>query len=101
MSPYATSSNNSHPPSPALGGGNTPLRSSFSYGTMRDRMRRESNPAIDDTVFQETLVKLGDILPDADTTVLAHYLRKAKGDDLVAIGDYLQDQSLGKLPKFR
>lgn len=72
---------------------------------MRDRIRRESVPnasALEETpAFQETLAKLGDILPDADSAVLSHYLRKAKGDDLIAIGDYLQDQSLGKLPKPR
>ncbi|GAC73573.1 hypothetical protein PANT_9d00165 [Moesziomyces antarcticus T-34] len=81
--------------SPRIGAG---LRSSLSYGSVRDRMRRGSNSG-DSETFNATLTKLADILPDADTETLALYLRKAKGNDLQAIGDYLQDQSLGKLPK--
>lgn len=81
--------------SPRIGAG---LRSSLSYGSVRDRMRRGSNSG-DSEAFNATLTKLADILPDADTETLALYLRKAKGNDLQAIGDYLQDQSLGKLPK--
>lgn len=86
-----------HDASPRTGGG---LRSSLSYGSVRDRMRRGSSPGPDDEAFQQALTKLGDVLPDADTQTLRYYLKKAKGNDLTAIGDYLQDQSLGKLPKF-
>ncbi|EPQ28826.1 uncharacterized protein PFL1_03629 [Pseudozyma flocculosa PF-1] len=79
------------------------VRSSFSYGTVREKMRgmAPSSPdpsAANDPGFQEALSKLADVLPDADSDTLAYYLRKAKGNDLVAIGDYLQDQSLGRLP---
>ena len=64
-------------------------------------MRRGSaSSGQEDEAFQEALTKLSDIFPDADTQVLHYYLRRAKGNDLTAIGDYLQDQSLGKLPKF-
>ncbi|KAJ1030327.1 hypothetical protein NDA16_001237 [Ustilago loliicola] len=87
-----------HDASPRMGGG---LRSSLSYGSVRDRMRRGSSPGPDDEAFLQALTKLGDVLPDADTQTLRYYLKKAKGNDLTAIGDYLQDQSLGKLPKFK
>ncbi|PWN42637.1 hypothetical protein IE81DRAFT_116992 [Ceraceosorus guamensis] len=49
--------------------------------------------------FEEALNKLEDVLPDADRTTLAKYLKKSGGDDLKAIGDYLQDQARGKLPQ--
>ncbi|CBQ67745.1 conserved hypothetical protein [Sporisorium reilianum SRZ2] len=83
--------------SPRLGAG---LRSSFSYGSVRERIRRGSDTSTNDEAFQTALTKLGDILPDADEPTLRYYLKKAKGNDLAAIGDYLQDQSLGKLPRF-
>ncbi|GAC95554.1 hypothetical protein PHSY_003130 [Pseudozyma hubeiensis SY62] len=100
-----TSSNHdsSHPTSstsPRLSG-NAGLRSSLSYTSVRDRIRRGSSTDVEeDAGFREALVKLGDILPDADETTLRWYLKRAKGNDLAAIGDYLQDQSLGKLPRF-
>ncbi|KAN0063054.1 hypothetical protein ACQY0O_004217 [Thecaphora frezii] len=82
------------------------VRSSFSYGTVRERIRgigpnspeATASVATTDAAFQEALNKLSDVLPDADRATLAHYLEKAKGNDLLAIGDYLQDQSLGRLP---
>lgn len=84
----------------ASGNGSGALRSSLSYSSVRDRIRRGSQTDVDqDAAFQHALVKLSDILPDADLSTLKHYLKKAKGNDLVAIGDYLQDQSLGKLPQ--
>lgn len=87
--------------SPRVGGGGGGLRSSFSYGSVRDRIRRGSDTSTsEDAAFQTALTKLGDILPDADEQTLRYYLKKAKGNDLAAIGDYLQDQSLGKLPRF-
>ncbi|MCO5596129.1 hypothetical protein L7F22_050189 [Adiantum nelumboides] len=56
--------------------------------------RRSSNLAPSITpVESEALDKLCDVLPDADRTILLDYLRRANGNDLVAIGDYLQDQS--------
>lgn len=85
--------------SPRVGAG---LRSSISYTSVRDRMRRgsASSQGQEDEAFQEALTKLSDIFPDAETQTLHYYLKRAKGNDLTAIGDYLQDQSLGKLPKF-
>ncbi|PWN47620.1 hypothetical protein IE53DRAFT_241061 [Violaceomyces palustris] len=91
------------------------VKSSFSYGSVREKLRggsansgggggggasTSSNSSIDrrDEAFEEALSKISDILPDADEATLAYYLRKANGNDLVAIGDYLQDQSEGKLP---
>ncbi|SNX81658.1 uncharacterized protein MEPE_00363 [Melanopsichium pennsylvanicum] len=96
-SPTSPSLSASHDASAGLGTG---LRSSLSYGSVRDRMRRGSIPGLHHEAFNDVLIKLGDILPDADEMTLRYYLKKAKGDDLTAIGDYLQDQSLGKLPKF-
>lgn len=56
--------------------------------------RRSSNLAPSITPGEsEALDKLCDVLPDADRTTLLDYLRRANGNDLVAIGDYLQDQS--------
>ncbi|KAJ9476835.1 hypothetical protein PHBOTO_000498 [Pseudozyma hubeiensis] len=93
----------SHPASstsPRLSG-NAGLRSSLSYTSVRDRIRRGSTTDVEeDAGFRQALVKLGDVLPDADEATLRWYLKRAKGNDLAAIGDYLQDQSLGKLPRF-
>ncbi|TKY90571.1 hypothetical protein EX895_000569 [Sporisorium graminicola] len=95
--PLSSATSHDAASSPRLGAG---LRSSFSYGSVRDRIRRGSDTGTDDEAFQAALTKLGDILPDADEQTLRYYLKKAKGNDLTAIGDYLQDQSLGKLPRF-
>ncbi|CAO1619190.1 unnamed protein product [Parajaminaea phylloscopi] len=54
--------------------------------------RREERPE-----FKEALQKLIDVLPDADEDVLSGYLRRAGGNDLRAIGDYLGDQATGHL----
>ena len=97
--PRSSDLSGTSPPSPRLAAG---LRSSLSYGSVRDRMRRTSSPGVadEDQAWLQALTKLGDILPDADQQTLRYYLKKAKGNDLTAIGDYLQDQSLGKLPRF-
>lgn len=86
--------------SPSLNNNNnnpTNVKSSFSYGSVRKLGGVGSSSASKNDAFEESLTKLNDILPDADPSVLSEYLRKANGDDLVAIGDYLQDQSTGKL----
>jgi uncharacterized protein YjaG (DUF416 family) len=49
-----------------------------------------SNRSDKEAQFEQTLEKLEDVLPDADRATLAVYLRKAGGNDLAAIGDYLQ-----------
>ncbi|PWN33218.1 uncharacterized protein FA14DRAFT_190386 [Meira miltonrushii] len=70
-------------------GGNGTVAGGFSLGR-----RRSSNLAPSMTPGEsEALDKLCDVLPDADRTTLLDYLRRANGNDLVAIGDYLQDQS--------
>lgn len=48
----------------------------------------------------EMLEKLSDVLPDADRATLLTYLRQAGGNDLVAIGDYLQDRSKREQSKY-
>lgn len=71
------------------GGNGSSSAGAFSLGR-----RRSSNLAPTITPGEsEALDKLCDVLPDADRTTLLDYLRRANGNDLVAIGDYLQDQS--------
>ncbi|KAJ7638574.1 hypothetical protein FB45DRAFT_1023352 [Roridomyces roridus] len=46
--------------------------------------------------FDRQVDKLADLLPQADRTVLAGYLRRC-GQDIVAIGQYLEDEKNGTL----
>lgn len=46
--------------------------------------------------FERQVDKLADLLPHADRTVLAGYLRRA-GQDILAIGQYLEDEKNGML----
>ena len=50
----------------------------------------------DDPEFISQVTKLSDLLPQAEKSVLAGYLRRA-GSDLNAIGQYLEDEMNGKL----
>ncbi|PWN94205.1 hypothetical protein FA10DRAFT_264769 [Acaromyces ingoldii] len=73
------------------GGGSSSRKESFSS-------TRASNGAGDVTdTEEEALEKLADVLQDADRPTLIQYLRRANGNNLVAIGDYFQDQATGKL----
>lgn len=49
-----------------------------------------------DPNFERQVSKLADLLPHADRTVLAGYLRRA-GEDILAIGQYLEDEKNGTL----
>lgn len=49
-----------------------------------------------DPNFQRQVDKLADLLPHADRTILAGYLRRA-GEDILAIGQYLEDEKNGIL----
>ncbi|RPD61982.1 hypothetical protein L227DRAFT_652141, partial [Lentinus tigrinus ALCF2SS1-6] len=49
-----------------------------------------------DPNFQRQVDKLADLLPHADRTILAGYLRRA-GEDILAIGQYLEDEKNGTL----
>jgi len=56
-------------------------------------------PVIDitaDPEFVRQVDKLADVLPKADREVLAGYLRRA-GQDILAIGQYLEDEKNGKI----
>lgn len=56
-------------------------------------------PVIDikaDPEFIRQVDKLADVLPKADREVLAGYLRRA-GQDILAIGQYLEDEKNGKI----
>jgi len=46
--------------------------------------------------FAKQVDKLTDLLPHADKAVLAGYLRRA-GQDIVAIGQYLEDEKNGTI----
>lgn len=50
----------------------------------------------DDPEFISQVTKLSDLLPQAEKSVLAGYLRRA-GSDLSAIGQYLEDEMNGKI----
>ncbi|UZJ52365.1 hypothetical protein CBS101457_001685 [Exobasidium rhododendri] len=58
----------------------------------RSKDRRNSQ-AVATSAEIEALNKLSDVLPDAERSTLLEYLRRANGNDLIAIGDYLQAQS--------
>ena len=49
-----------------------------------------------DPVFAQQVDKLHSVLPHADRAVLAAYLRKT-GQDVLAIGQYLEDERNGTL----
>ncbi|KAF9076486.1 hypothetical protein BDP27DRAFT_1526590 [Rhodocollybia butyracea] len=51
-----------------------------------------------DQDFRRQVDKLSDLMPHADRTVLAGYLRRA-GQDILAIGQYLEDEKNGCLRK--
>lgn len=46
--------------------------------------------------FSRQVDKLADLLPHADRVVLAGYLRRA-GQDMLAIGQYLEDEKNGTI----
>ena len=54
------------------------------------------NMVASDPNFERQVDKLADLLPHADRTILAGYLRRA-GEDILAIGQYLEDEKNGTL----
>lgn len=63
-------------------------RSSLTY--------KRASASIDaSAAFNANLDKLADVLPHVERTVLALYLRRAGGEDLKAIGAYLEDEKNG------
>ncbi|KZT20746.1 hypothetical protein NEOLEDRAFT_1100163 [Neolentinus lepideus HHB14362 ss-1] len=57
---------------------------------------RSSPSRIPDPEFEKQLDKLADLLPQADRHVLAGYLHRC-GQDIVAIGQYLEDERNGTI----
>ncbi|KAJ7276122.1 hypothetical protein B0H12DRAFT_4011 [Mycena haematopus] len=57
---------------------------------------RSSGTPDRDREFEKQVDKLSDLLPQADRDVLAGYLRRA-GQDILAIGQYLEDEKNGVL----
>ena len=58
----------------------------------------QTQPTVPETTpeFERQVDKLADLLPHADRAVLAGYLRRA-GQDVLAIGQYLEDEKNGAL----
>ncbi|TCD70501.1 hypothetical protein EIP91_003262 [Steccherinum ochraceum] len=55
-----------------------------------------SGTLVSDPQFEDQVDKLADLLPHADRRVLAGYLRRS-GQDILAIGQYLEDEKNGTL----
>ncbi|TFY59866.1 hypothetical protein EVJ58_g5508 [Rhodofomes roseus] len=55
-----------------------------------------AQPALPNPEFDRQVDKLADLLPHADREILAGYLRRA-GQDILAIGQYLEDEKNGTL----
>lgn len=72
-----------------------PRRGSVDTGSTKSKpsSRRGSHHTPATAAEEDALDKLSDVLPDAERSTLLEYLRRAGGNDLVAIGDYLQAQS--------
>ncbi|KAK0206789.1 hypothetical protein DFS33DRAFT_619654 [Desarmillaria ectypa] len=70
--------------------------SSTSAHTMEDVSESDTIPTQDGPEFERQLDKLVVLLPHADRDVLAGYLRRS-GQDMIAIGLYLDDEKLGKI----
>ena len=49
--------------------------------------------------FEIQLSRLADILPTARKDILAGYLTRAGGQEMLALGRYLDDEKTGLLPK--
>jgi len=57
---------------------------------------QKENSSISEVEFGRQVDKLAALLPKADRNVLAIYLRQT-GQDIVAIGQYLEDEKNGTL----
>jgi hypothetical protein len=79
---------------PSTGSSQPHVPERLSSDSIRIKSRRGSQQtALITNVEMEALDKLSDVLPDAERSTLLEYLRRANGNDLIAIGDYLQAQS--------
>jgi hypothetical protein len=62
-------------------------------------LSQEQQPVIDiraDPEFVRQVDKLAELIPHADRDTLAGYLRRA-GQDILAVGQYLEDEKNGTL----
>ena len=55
-----------------------------------------AQPALPNPEFDRQVDRLAGLLPHADRDILAGYLRRA-GQDMLAIGQYLEDEKNGSL----
>ncbi|KAJ6510070.1 hypothetical protein C8R47DRAFT_780277 [Mycena vitilis] len=58
--------------------------------------RGSTGKGVPDREFERQVDKLADLLPQAERAVLAGYLRRS-GQDILAIGQYLEDEKNGKV----
>lgn len=84
----------------------SPLQSSESRDNAIQRRPSLFTPATDkvidiqaDPVFAQQVDRLQDLLPHADRSILAGYLRRS-GHDMLAIGQYLDDERNGTIKQF-
>lgn len=74
-------------------GANLLARTSLSYRGVSPR----SGSVDPVTLFNNSLDKLADVLPHVERRTLALYLRRADGEDIRAIGAYLEDERKGSV----
>ena len=94
LAPSPPSSESTSPSPPIRRRSNTLKRPSFfgrSPGPSPDR-----ETALASTEFTRQVEKLAELLPHADKDILGGYLRRA-GQDILAIGQYLEDEKNGTL----
>lgn len=92
-SPPANSGNNASTSLPMRRRSNTLKRPSF-FGRSAGPSPELDTPK--DTEFTRQVERLADLLPHADKGILAGYLSRA-GQDILAIGQYLEDEKSGNL----
>ncbi|KAH9048970.1 hypothetical protein EDB84DRAFT_1556429 [Lactarius hengduanensis] len=94
LAPSPPSSESTSPSPPMRRRSNTLKRPSFFGRSPGPSPDLDTAPA--STEFTRQVEKLGELLPHADKDVLAGYLRRA-GQDILAIGQYLEDEKNGSL----
>ncbi|KAJ3880214.1 hypothetical protein F5051DRAFT_348886 [Lentinula edodes] len=88
---------NGHLSNPTVTGGPRSQSSSPSKQPLKPRYESPTPPESSwDLEFRRQVDKLSDLMPHADRIVLAGYLKRS-GQDILAIGQYLEDEKNGRL----